>query len=323
MEQLLELWRFQGFALLLGCFADWLFGDPLWLYHPVRMMGHMISWIEGRLRRYMGRHLLAAGVLLVVVMCLFWLLLPAGILYFASSWPKLLFLLESFFCYQLLAAKSLKTESMKVAQALMEGRVEEARTAVSMIVGRDTKRLDAAGIARAAVETVAENASDGVTAPFLFMALLGPAGGFFYKAVNTMDSMVGYKNEHYLLFGRAAAKLDDVLNFIPARVTGLLMAFSAWLLPGCDGRNAFRIFFRDRKKHASPNSAHGEAACAGALGIRLAGDAWYFGELHKKPYIGDALRPIKPEDIKTACLLMYNVQFILMGLLLISLLAAG
>jgi adenosylcobinamide-phosphate synthase len=323
MEPLLELWRFQGFALLLGCFLDWLFGDPLWLYHPVRMMGHMISWLEGKLRRYMGGHLLAAGGVLVCIMCLFWFLIPACILYFISFWPRLLFLLESFFCYQLLAAKSLKTESMKVAEALKEGKVEDARRAVSMIVGRDTGRLDEAGIARAAVETVAENASDGVTAPFLFMALLGPAGGFFYKAVNTMDSMVGYKNDRYLLFGRAAAKLDDVLNFIPARVTGFLMAFSACFLPGCDGRNAFRIFFRDRKKHASPNSAHGEAACAGALGIRLAGDAWYFGKLHKKPYIGDELRPIRPEDIKRACLLMYYVQAILMLLLLTGLLAAG
>lgn len=189
---------------------------------------------------------------------------------------------------------------MKVCSALKEGDIEKARKAVSMIVGRDTAVLDRDGIARAAVETVAENTSDGVIAPFFFMAVFGPAGGFFYKAVNTMDSMVGYKNETYLLFGRAAAKLDDAVNWLPARLSGMLLTaaagfFREWM------ENAWRIFKRDRFNHASPNSAQGEAACAGALHLRLAGDAWYFGTLYKKPYIGDDDRPIRPDDIKGVC----------------------
>ena len=177
-----------------------------------------------------------------------------------------------------------------------------------MIVGRDTAALDEGGIARAAVETVAENASDGVIAPFLFMAFLGPAGGMLYKAVNTMDSMVGYKNDRYMYFGRCAARLDDLLNLAPARLTGILMVLGAWVLPGMDGAHAFKVFLRDRKRHASPNSAHGEAACAGALHLRLAGDAWYFGTLHKKPYIGDDDRKIEPADIRCANHLMFFAE---------------
>ena len=185
----------------------------------------------------------------------------------------------------------------------------------------DTSVLDTAGITRAAVETVAENTSDGVIAPFLFMAIFGPVGGTFYKAVNTMDSMIGYTNDKYILFGRTAAKLDDVLNFIPARISGCLLTLAAYLLPGADGKNAWRIFLRDRRKHASPNSAHGEAACAGALHLRLAGDAWYFGVLHKKQFIGDNDREIVPEDIWKASLLMFLAEGILMVVLLMILAA--
>ena len=284
----------------------------------------------------MGEHLKKAGILLAVFMCLFWVIAPAlGLALIALAFRSLapaavreaalplsvpLFVAEAFLCYQLLAARSLEKESMKVCRALKRHDTEQARRAVSMIVGRDTKSLDEAGITRAAVETVAENTSDGITAPFLFMALFGPVGGTFCKAVNTMDSMVGYKNEKYLLFGRAAAKLDDAVNFLPARLTGCLMAAAAWLLPGCDGKHAWRIFVRDRKKHASPNSAHGEAACAGALHIRLAGDAWYFGKLHRKPFIGDDHRPIEPEDIRRANRLMFVSECFLMAGLLILLL---
>ena len=182
-----------------------------------------------------------------------------------------------------------------------------------MIVGRDPAPLDEAGVARAAVETVAENTSDGVIAPMVFLALLGPAGGYFYKAVNTMDSMIGYRNEVYERFGKTAARLDDLVNLIPARLTGFLFCLTAGLLPGFDGRGALRIFFRDRKKHASPNSAHGEAACAGALGLRLAGDAWYFGKLHHKPWIGDETRPSEAADIGRACRLMSGAQHLLLA----------
>lgn len=328
---LFHLWKFHSMALLAGCILDWLMGDPYWLFHPIRFMGNMISALEARLRRLFPEHLLLAGGVLAGFMCLFWTLIPVlgflgiyrGLLFFGIQrhWIYIcLFVLESFFCGQLLAARSLQTESMKVCSALKEGDIEKARKAVSMIVGRDTAVLDRDGIARAAVETVAENTSDGVIAPFLFMALFGPAGGFFYKAVNTMDSMVGYKNETYLLFGRAAAKLDDAVNWLPARLSGMLLAAAAWLLPGMDGKNAWRIFKRDRFNHASPNSAQGEAACAGALHLRLAGDAWYFGTLYKKPYIGDDDRPIRPDDIKGVCSLMFGAQGLLMAGLVILLL---
>lgn len=328
---LLHLWKFHSLALLAGCLLDWLMGDPYWLFHPVRFMGNMIHALEAKLRSLFPKHLLFAGGVLSGFMCLFWTVFPIlgffgiykGFLAFGiqKRWIySCLFVLESFFCGQLLAARSLQTESMKVCFALKEGDTKKARNAVSMIVGRDTAVLDRDGIARAAVETVAENTSDGVIAPFLFMALFGPAGGFFYKAVNTMDSMVGYKNETYLLFGRAAAKLDDVINWLPARLSGILLVSASWLLPGMDGKNAWRIFKRDRFNHASPNSAQGEAACAGALHLRLAGDAWYFGTLYKKPYIGDDDRPIRPDDIKGVCTLMFGAQGLLMAGLLILLL---
>ena len=328
---LFHLWKFHSMALIAGCILDWLMGDPYWLFHPVRFMGNMISALEARLRRLFPEHLLLAGGVLAGFMCLFWTLIPVlgflgiyrGLLSFGIQrhWIYIcLFVLESFFCGQLLAARSLQTESMKVCSALKEGDIEKARKAVSMIVGRDTAVLDRDGIARAAVETVAENTSDGVIAPFFFMAVFGPAGGFFYKAVNTMDSMVGYKNETYLLFGRAAAKLDDAVNWLPARLSGMLLTAAAWLLPGMDGKNAWRIFKRDRFNHASPNSAQGEAACAGALHLRLAGDAWYCGTLYKKPYIGDDDRPIRPDDIKGVCSLMFGAQGLLMAGLVILLL---
>ena len=328
---LFHLWKFHSMALIAGCILDWLMGDPYWLFHPVRFMGNMISALEARLRRLFPEHLLLAGGVLAGFMCLFWTLIPVlgflgiyrGLLSFGIQrhWIYIcLFVLESFFCGQLLAARSLQTESMKVCSALKEGDIEKARKAVSMIVGRDTAVLDRDGIARAAVETVAENTSDGVIAPFFFMAVFGPAGGFFYKAVNTQESMVGYKNETYLLFGRAAAKLDDAVNWLPARLSGMLLTAAAWLLPGMDGKNAWRIFKRDRFNHASPNSAQGEAACAGALHLRLAGDAWYFGTLYKKPYIGDDDRPIRPDDIKGVCSLMFGAQGLLMAGLVILLL---
>lgn len=329
---LLHVWKFHSLALLAGCILDWIMGDPYWLFHPVRFMGRMINTLEKILRRRLYERPLSAGVLLAGFMCLFWTGLPmlgllgiyrllsaSGIQSFVVY--SCMFVLESFFCGQLLAARSLQTESMKVCSALKEGDTEKARQAVSMIVGRDTAVLDRDGIARAAVETVAENTSDGVIAPFLFMALFGPVGGFFYKAVNTMDSMVGYKNETYLLFGRAAARLDDLVNWLPARISGVLLSASALLLPGMDGKNAWKIFKRDRFNHASPNSAQGEAACAGALHLRLAGDAWYFGTLYKKPYIGDDDRPVRPEDIEGVCRLMYGAQGLLMaGLVVLFLL---
>ena len=295
-------------ALALGFCLDLLLGDPHWMPHPVRWMGRLISGLEPPLRRLFpesDRGRLAGGTALTVLVVglsggLAWLLLRVcGLL---SPWLALG--AETVMCYQLLAAKSLRTESMKVYRALKEGTLEEGRRAVAMIVGRDTDRLDQAGVARAAVETVAENASDGVIAPLLFLALGGGPLGMAYKAVNTLDSMVGYRNDRYLYFGRPSARLDDAVNFLPARLAGVLMCLGA-ALAGFSGREAFRIFRRDRHNHKSPNSAQTEAACAGALGIQLGGVNYYFGALVEKPSIGDDTRPVEPEDIPRANRIMY------------------
>ena len=229
----------------------------------------------------------------------------------------------SLLCWQMYAAKGLRKESMKVWTALRSQDVEGARYAVSMIVGRDTSVLDEKGILKAAVETVAENTSDGVIAPMFYMALAGPAGAYFYKSVNTMDSMIGYRSEKYEYFGKCAAKMDDALNFLPSRISGLLIVAAAAFLPRerktgfrGSGKNALRIFLRDRKKHASPNSAQTESACAGALGIQLAGPAVYFGILHEKPKIGDSLRAPEYDDIRRANRLMYAASCSAVGILL-------
>lgn len=217
---------------------------------------------------------------------------------------------EAVMTWQILATKCLRVESMRVYDALRTDSVDAGRRAVSMIVGRDTSVLDAAGVTRAAVETIAENTSDGVIAPMLYTAIGGPVLGFVYKAVNTMDSMLGYKNDKYMYFGRFAARLDDVVNFIPARISAYLMIAAAFIGGRqFDGKNAYRIFKRDRFNHASPNSAQTESVCAGALRVQLAGDAVYFGKLVKKKYIGDGLREIEYEDIKRANRLMYITAF--------------
>ena len=198
---------------------------------------------------------------------------------------------------------------MKVYQALQTGDLSKARYAVSMIVGRDTQYLDEAGVTRAAVETVAENTSDGIIAPMLFLAIGGAPLGFFYKAVNTMDSMLGYVEMPYKNVGLVPAKMDDVFNYIPARISAFLMLAAGGFL-GMDVKNGWKIFKRDRYNHSSPNSAQTESVCAGLLGLRLAGDAWYHGVLHKKKFIGDPLREIVPEDIPLACRLLYGTAFL-------------
>lgn len=311
--------KYHAIAFSGGFILDLLLGDPPFLPHPVRLIGKLITVTEKKLR---GRQLpengretnreIWQGIVMTLVVCGI-VTVTAGALLWAAYriHPYAGTFTECLMTYQILAVKCLKVESMKVYQSLKGGKVERARTAVSMIVGRDTDRLDEEGIARAAIETVAENTSDGVIAPMLYLALGGPVLGFFYKVVNTMDSMVGYKNETYLYFGRAAAKLDDAVNFIPARVSAFLMIMAAFLSGGeFSGKNAIRIYRRDRRNHASPNAAQTEAVCAGALGIRLAGDASYFGKTVKKPYIGDALRGVEYEDIKRANRLLYGTAWI-------------
>ncbi len=295
-------------ALLIGFFVDLLLGDPHSIPHPVVWIGKLISTAEKLVRRLFPKTVrgenIAGGVLWVIVV-LVSTAVPALLLYAAYRLhPAAGLVLESIMCWQILATRSLRDESMKVYAALKKGVPEEYRRAVSMIVGRDTAELDDLAVTRAAVETVAENASDGVIAPMLFLALGGAPLGFFYKAANTMDSMLGYIEMPYKNIGLVPAKMDDVLNYIPARLSALLMLAAGALL-GMDAKNGWRIWRRDRRNHASPNSAQTESVCAGLLGVRLAGDAYYHGELHKKPYIGDALREIEYEDIPRAGRLLY------------------
>lgn len=299
------LWR--TLAIGISYILDLLLGDPRRIPHPVVIMGKCITLLEKLLRRMLpktpGGERLAGGLLWLVLTGLSWAV-PAGLLWLCqgvSPWLRLI--LESILCWQVLATRSLKKETMKVYTALKQGTIEDARYAVSMIVGRDTGSLDASGVTRAAVETVAENASDGVIAPLFFLALGGGPLGMLYKAVNTMDSMLGYIDPPYTHIGFIPAKLDDVFNFLPARLSALLMLLSGGLM-GLDRKNGWRIYRRDRRNHASPNSAQTESVCAGLLRVRLAGDAWYHGQLHQKPYIGDDLRPITPEDIPLTCRLM-------------------
>ena len=295
-------------AVLGGFELDAIFGDPAWLPHPVVYMGKAISALEKRLRARLPKT--PQGELLggaIVAFCLpmgTFLLTSLVCLGAARISPWLGLAVQMFWCGQALAAKGLVQESTNVYVELKKGSLPAARKAVSRIVGRDTQNLTAEGVTKAAVETVAENASDGVIAPLLYMLIGGAPLALTYKAINTMDSMLGYKNEKYLYFGRAAAKLDDLANYIPSRLAALLWVAAA-AFTGNDAKGAWRIWRRDRHNHASPNSAQTESACAGALGVQLAGPAYYFGEYYPKPTIGDALRPIEPQDILRANRMMY------------------
>ncbi len=307
MEHILT---YHMIAFVCGFVLDLVFGDPHALPHPIRLIGTLIAGLEKKLLKLQMRDEkkeFYKGILLVVLV-LFSTGAVAALVLVVAYWlhPVAGIVVESVMTYQILATKCLKDESMKVYQSLNEQGLEAGRVAVSMIVGRDTNVLDETGVVKAAVETVAENTSDGVIAPMLYTALGGPIVGFVYKAVNTMDSMVGYKNDKYLYFGRAAAKLDDVINFIPARISAYLMITAAYIGgKAFDGKRAYHIYKRDRRNHASPNSAQTESVCAGALGIQLAGDASYFGKVVKKPYIGDAHRAVEREDIVRVNRLMY------------------
>lgn len=303
-----------GIVVLLGVLLDFAFGDPSFIYHPIRLIGNVIHKLDVKLNGTFGKEKAnqnVAGGFFVFFVLLFTYVFFGGILMLASFLSKYLFwAIEVFFCFQILAAHSLKKESMKVYYALCsEKETNAAKNALSMIVGRDTKDLTEEGIIKATVETVAENTSDGVIAPLFYLCLGGPALGFLYKAINTMDSMVGYKNEKYKYFGTVAAKLDDIVNYIPARMGAYFMIGAAWILR-FHAKNAFYIYKRDRRNHASPNSAQTESVMAGALGVQLAGDAYYFGELHHKPYIGDAKRAIERNDIKRANQLMYATTIV-------------
>lgn len=312
-------------AIVAGFIIDLIIGDPHSIPHPVVGIGKLISYLDKRLRALFPKTKggeIAAGGLLWFVTAAVSLVLPMVILWLAGLiTPWLRFSAESIMCWQILAAKSLKDESMKVYYGLVGNNVEAARHAVSMIVGRDTHSLDEKGITKAAVETVAENSSDGVIAPLLFLAIGGAPFGFMYKAINTMDSMLGYVEPPYKNIGLIPARMDDIVNFIPARLSALVILLSGFFIRLLqkknvlkatskndipDVKNGWKMFIRDRYNHASPNSAQTESMCAGLLRIQLAGDAWYHGVLHKKKFIGDPIREIEYEDIPRINRIMYG-----------------
>jgi adenosylcobinamide-phosphate synthase len=323
-------------AIAAGFVLDLFLGDPPGMPHVVRFMGKGIAVLEPRFRGPRvadgsaghgsppsdssppdgGARLRRAGFFFVCAVMLLSAGLPLLIIVLGYRFvPPAAFLLETFLSWQLIAVKDLRVESMAVYRRLEAGDLPGARKQVARIVGRDTAALDEAGVVRAAVETVAENTGDGVASPLFYLMLGGAVLGCCYKAVNTMDSMVGYKNERYIDFGRIAAKLDDALNFIPSRLCALLMIFSSFLL-AFDGRGAWRVWRRDRRNHASPNSAQTEAVCAGALGLRLAGPLYYEGVLEDKPTIGDDTRPVETRDIIRANRLLYATAVLLFVLVM-------
>lgn len=371
MDYLQQSVQNRIFVLIIAAAVDLLIGDPHWLWHPVQGVGTLISFFEKILRRIFAvppcreqsgkaevqegnseriervekeeredrsfhtRERIAGLLMVILVLAASTGLILLLLNLCGRIHPCLRLLFEGVLCGRLLALRSLGAAGYTVRDPLLRGDIEGARKAVSMIVGRDTERLDQEGIAKAAVETVAENTSDGVTAPLFYMILFGGIGGIFYKAVNTMDSMTGYKNARYRYFGTAAARLDDVMNFIPARLTALLMIL-ACSLPGKvsvtaygktvripDQAAAYRIWRRDRLKSPSPNSAQTESVCAGALHLRLLGDTWYFGELHHKEEIGEGGRRVEPEDITRSVRLMNRTAFLMFAAGILILLLAG
>lgn len=322
----MSLYALTALSVFAGFFLDCLFGDPLSAAHPVVLMGKLISLFEKWLRAIFPRTPQGeqtAGAILAVSVPL--VSAGAGFLLLYVAWlvhPRAYFALSAFLCWQCFAAKCLMMESKKVVSALRNDGLDAGRRQVAMLVGRDTAELTGEQVVKATVETVAENTSDGVVAPLFWMALVGAVGGLFYKSINTMDSMVGYKNDKYLHFGRFAAKLDDVANYIPARLSALGMIGAAFLLK-LDGKNAWRIWRRDRRNHASPNSAQTESVCAGALRVQLGGNASYFGKVYEKPTIGDPGRSIEGADVDRACKLMYGTSILLLLVYGVILLPGG
>lgn len=312
-------------ALAGGYLLDLVIGDPHWIWHPVSLIGRLISGLEKKRLNITSdernsKKEFKNGLFTCFIVCLTTVMLTAEIL--ICSYMINIYLgaaIEAILTCYILAAKSLYNESMKVYRDIEQNDETKARYDLSMIVGRDTERLDKNGIIKAAVETVAENTSDGVIAPLFYTAIAGPVVGMLYKAINTMDSMIGYDNDRYRYYGRAAAKLDDFVNFIPSRLSAILMIASCAILSLFDGvydpGASLRTWRRDRFNHKSPNSAQTESACAGALNIKLAGDAYYGGIKVSKPYIGDNKKNIENEDIKRANRLMFASEAIFMILI--------
>lgn len=301
--------------IIVALILDLLLGDPQWLPHPVRLIG----WLTARLER-ICRPLLPlkiAGLATVLLTLTTTGVATWGLLHGATAiHPALGTAVSILLLYTAIAVRDLVAHGHRVYQALAAGDLAAARTQVAFMVSRDTSHLDAQGVSRATVESVAENLVDGITAPLFFALLGGPVVVLLYKAASTMDSMFGYKNERYREFGWGAARLDDLLNFLPARLTGLLIPLAALLL-GYNWRSSWRIFLRDRRNHASPNSGHSEAAVAGALNIQLGGTSIYFGKTLHKPTIGEANRVIEPQDIRRANRLILLAAALTLLLLLV------
>ena len=319
------MYRIYLAAMLCGFLIDCVLGDPVGIPHPVVMIGKAISRFEKLYRDEFPKDAAGerkAGICMNLSVLFLTAVISGAVILLCKAISKwLCFAVCTVLCWQVFAAKCLKDEAMKVSSCLENDGLDAGRKQVAMLVGRDTENLSEEQVIKAAVETVAENTSDGVIAPMFWMFLGGPVMGLLYKAVNTMDSMVGYKNKKYMDYGRFAARLDDEVNYIPARLAALELILAAFLT-GMDGKNAWRIWKRDRRNHASPNSAQTESAVAGALGLRLAGDAVYFGKLTKKPYIGDALRDIEPEDIRRSHKLMFTATGEMLVLALAGMLLA-
>lgn len=307
-------------AIIAGFILDLIFGDPHWLPHPICLIGNLIGFLEKNLRKLLApgkTALLLGGALMVVIVLFVTFAVPYAVLAAAGEIsPWLRFALETIMYYQIFATKCLRDESMKVYHALHNDDLADARVKLSWIVGRDTANLDAEEVTKGAVETVAENTADGIIAPMFYMFIGGAPLAFLYKGINTMDSMVGYKNDKFLYFGRCAAKLDDLANLIPARITGLVMILAAYFL-NLNAKGAWKIFWRDRYNHLSPNSAMTESVTAGALNIQLGGDHFYFGKLVHKDTIGDNIRQVVPDDIALANNLLYMTA--ILSLLLFTL----
>lgn len=300
-------------AALAGFLLDLLLGDPAWMPHPVVAMGKAISLMENWFRKWFpktDKGERAAGTLMGILLPLLTLVCSGLIIWaFGLIDPKFRLIPEIIWSWQVLAMRDLRKESRNVKEKLETEPLEEARKAVGRIVGRDTEQLNEEQVAKAAIESVAESFSDGEVAPLFYLLIGGAPLALCYKAINTMDSMVGYKNDRYLNYGRFAAKLDDVANYLPSRIAALLLILAAFLL-GENGAQAYSIWKRDRRNHASPNSAQTESAMAGALGLQLNGPAYYFGKLVDKPTVGDPLQPATPKDIDRANCMMYAGAFL-------------
>jgi len=306
-------------ALFIAAYTlDWLVGDPAWMPHPVRWMGRMIRGGEKLLRRFVRRPRgeFAGGLLLTVIMVGAFGAGSWRLLLLLKSWnPALEFAVSLYFAMTTLATRSLLDEVRAVRCFLADNELISARRQVARIVGRDTHDLGEPEVARAAIETLAESASDGIIAPMLYLAIGGVPAALAYKAINTLDSMIGHRDARYEFFGKCAARLDDAANFIPARLTGLLFVVSAWSL-NLDWHGAWRIMWRDGAKHKSPNAGHPEAAMAGALGVRLGGKNYYDGEPHVGHHLGDAQSTLDVRALQNALRLTACVSLLMFALFL-------